>query len=34
VTVRRERIGAAVGRLTDRQLVALDRLLALAIGLA
>jgi mRNA interferase MazF len=34
VTVRREKIGAAVGRLTDQQLVALNRLLALAIGLA
>jgi mRNA interferase MazF len=34
VTVRRKRTVASVGRLTDHQLVALNRLLALAIGLA
>ena len=34
VTVRADRIGQTIGRLTDPQVVELNRLLALAIGLA
>jgi mRNA interferase MazF len=34
VTVRTERIGSIIGRLTDSEQVELNRLLALAIGLA
>jgi len=34
VTVRDDRIGAVIGRLTEREQVELNRLLALAIGLA
>ena len=34
VTIRTEKIGATIGRLNDQQQVELNRLLALAIGLA
>jgi len=34
VTIRTEKIGAAIGRLNDQQQVELNRLLALVIGLA
>jgi len=34
ITVRKKRIGETIGRLAERELVELNRLLALAIGLA
>lgn len=34
MTVRREKIGPSVGRLDDQQLLALNRLLAVVVGLA
>lgn len=34
ITVRREKIGPSVGRLSDQQLLALNRLLAVVVGLA